>query len=113
MSQDTYFSGNGTWFGGYGGAASMAVFAAMLAAPGIVEAEPVESESRYVFPHAGSSTLSGLVEFEQAEDVELYRPRTELGRKLVELRQKAISEGMDLWDADRIAYEVRERRGEI
>jgi len=49
-------------------------------------------------------------EFEQAEDVELYRPRTELGRKLVELRQKAISEGMDLWDADRIAYEVRERK---
>ncbi|WP_290652416.1 hypothetical protein [Aquisalimonas sp.] len=112
MSQDTYLSENGTWFVGYGGAASMGVVAAMLSASSVVEAEPIETESRYVLPHAASSTLSGLVEFEQATDVEPYRPRTELGRRLVELRQQAIADGMELWDADRITQEVKERRGE-
>jgi hypothetical protein len=42
----------------------------------------------------------------------IFRPKTDLGKKLMALREKAISEGLVLWDADQIAKEVHRRRGE-
>ena len=38
--------------------------------------------------------------------------RTELGRKLRELRQQILASGQPLLDADGLDREVRERRGE-
>jgi hypothetical protein len=41
-----------------------------------------------------------------------YRPKTELGRKLMALRNQALAKGLTLLDADGIIEEVRRRRGE-
>ena len=41
-----------------------------------------------------------------------YMPRTELGRKLLALRRRAIERGMKLHDADTILASVRKNRGE-
>jgi hypothetical protein len=46
------------------------------------------------------------------EQMAIYRPRTPLGRLLLELRAKAIAAGEPLLDWDGIEREVRERRGE-
>ena len=45
--------------------------------------------------------------------VDLYQPKTELGRKLVELRRAYIEGGGKLMTQDEILAEVRGRRGEI
>jgi len=47
----------------------------------------------------------------QVEKIRLI-PRSDLGRKLLELRKRAIDEGMRLLSADEILEEVRRRRGE-
>ena len=44
--------------------------------------------------------------------VDHYRPRTELGRKLIELRRAYIESGGKLMTQDEILAEVRERRGD-
>jgi hypothetical protein len=42
-----------------------------------------------------------------------YRPRTQLGRRLWELRQQILAEGnVELLDWDGVARELAERRGE-
>jgi hypothetical protein len=41
-----------------------------------------------------------------------FKPRTNLGRKLLALRKQAIDEGMRLLSADEVLEEVRRRRGE-
>jgi len=43
--------------------------------------------------------------------VDHYQPRTELGRKLIELRRAHIESGGKLMSWDEIDAEVRERRG--
>lgn len=42
-----------------------------------------------------------------------YRPKTALGRKLMELRKAAIMRGMHLLTADEINDEIEQRRGEV
>jgi len=42
-----------------------------------------------------------------------YRPRTPLGKKLLELRMQAIQKGMKLLSEDEILNEVKRRRGEL
>ena len=44
--------------------------------------------------------------------VDHYQPRTELGRKLIELRRAYIESGGKLMTQDEILAEVRRRRGE-
>lgn len=41
-----------------------------------------------------------------------YKPRTALGKKLLELRRRIIAEGVPLLTAQGVAREVRKRRGE-
>ncbi len=41
-----------------------------------------------------------------------YKPRTALGKKLLELRRHIIAEGTPLLTAQGVAREVRKRRGE-
>lgn len=45
--------------------------------------------------------------------VDHYQPRTELGRKLIELRRAYIAGGGTLMTQDEILAEVRQRRGGI
>jgi hypothetical protein len=45
--------------------------------------------------------------------VDTYQPRTELGRKLIELRRAHVQAGGKLVNWDEIDAEVRERRGGI
>ena len=40
-----------------------------------------------------------------------WKPKTDLGRQLVELRRDYVSGGGELLDAEGIASELRERRG--
>ena len=42
-----------------------------------------------------------------------YRPKTALGKKLMDLRNQAIAKGLTLLDADEIIEEVSRRRGEV
>ena len=42
-----------------------------------------------------------------------YRPRTALGRRLLELRAKIVAAGTPLLDWDGVEREVRERRGDL
>ena len=44
---------------------------------------------------------------------EEFVPRTPLGRKLLELRNRAIQAGMRLLNADEVLEEVKRRRGEL
>ena len=44
--------------------------------------------------------------------VDHYQPRTELGRRLIELRRAYIESGGKLMTQDEILAEVRQRRGE-
>jgi hypothetical protein len=39
-----------------------------------------------------------------------YTPRTELGRQLIEIRNKAVEEGMKLYSADEILKAMEEER---
>lgn len=48
-----------------------------------------------------------------ARSVKSYAARTGLGRRLMELRQRAIDDGMQLLDADGVEAEILERRGEL
>lgn len=41
-----------------------------------------------------------------------FKPQTELGKKLLEIRQQAIAKGMQLKTTDEILAEIREDRGE-
>jgi hypothetical protein len=45
--------------------------------------------------------------------VDFYQPRTELGRKLIDLRRAYILGGGKLLSWDEVAEEVRERRGGV
>jgi hypothetical protein len=45
--------------------------------------------------------------------VDFYQPRTELGRKLIELRRAYILGGGKLLSWDEVSEEVRERRGGV
>jgi hypothetical protein len=42
-----------------------------------------------------------------------YQPRTELGRRLVELRRASIRDGGKLLSCDELDEEVRQRRGGV
>jgi len=42
-----------------------------------------------------------------------YYPKTELGKKLMTLRNQAIAKGLPLLNADEIIEEISRRRGEI
>ncbi len=43
--------------------------------------------------------------------VDTYRPRTELGRKLIALRRAYVTTGGQLLDSDALDAEIRSRRG--
>lgn len=48
-----------------------------------------------------------------AEALSSFVPKTELGKKLLEIRMRAIAKGMKLLTTDEILEEVRRRRGEL
>jgi hypothetical protein len=48
-----------------------------------------------------------------AMEVEEFTPRTPLGKKLTQLRMRAMAAGMRLLSQDEVLEEVRRRRGEV
>jgi len=67
----------------------------------------------FVFPVGRERSTNQTTEGRTTEWVGEFIPRTELGKRLVALRSKAIAAGMLLLDEDDILEEVRRRRGEI
>ena len=55
-----------------------------------------------------NATVVSLAEWESA-----YVPRTPLGKKLLALRAKAVSAGMEILSEDEVLEEVRRRRGGV
>lgn len=43
----------------------------------------------------------------------VYKPKTPLGRKLLEIRQRIVASGEPLLSLDELEREIAERRGEI
>jgi len=56
-------------------------------------------------PFEWSSSGSGTL------DTASFRPQTELGRRLWEIRKKSIANGMPLLNAEGIEREIQQRRG--
>lgn len=67
----------------------------------------------FVFPVGREQSTNQITKGRTAEWVGEFIPRTDLGKRLVALRSKAIAAGMLLLDEDEILEEVRRRRGEI
>lgn len=67
----------------------------------------------FVFPVGKERSTNQTAEGRTTEWVGGFIPRTDLGKRLVALRSKAIAAGMLLLDEDEILEEVRRRRGEI
>ena len=63
---------------------------------------------------AGSALTTAPQNFERQEDMLLdYRPRTELGEKLLALRRAYIAKGGRLLSAGELEEELRSRRGGV
>lgn len=67
----------------------------------------------FVFPVGRERSTNQTTEGRTTEWVSGFIPRTDLAKRLVALRSKAIAAGMLLLDEDEILEEVRRRRGEI
>lgn len=67
----------------------------------------------FVFPIGKEQSTNQMTEVRPAEWVGGFIPRTELGKRLVALRNKAIATGMRLLNEEEILEEVRRRRGEL
>lgn len=67
----------------------------------------------FVFPVGREQSTNQITKERTTEWVGEFVPRTDLGKRLVALRSKAIAAGMLLLDEDEILEEVRRRRGEI
>ncbi len=72
--------------------------------------EPLENEYRWVIYNPANSLTTSREYREMLYD---YRPRTELGRRLLELRRKYIAGGGRLLSEDEIEIEIRSRRGGV
>lgn len=92
--------------------------------PGVVRARVVvtvlpdvpSSWPQHASPPLLSSSEDQKVDAEQPTGdavVDSYQPRTELGRKLIELRRAHIRAGGQLLNWEEIDAEVRERRGGV
>jgi hypothetical protein len=66
----------------------------------------------FVFPVGTERSTNQTTEVRTTEWAGRFIPRTELGKRLVALRSKAIAAGMRLLDEDEVLEEIRRRRGE-
>lgn len=71
-----------------------------------------EIRSSYVLGNAGM-TIRVCTGFTGDHVVDNYRPRTELGRKLLALRRAYVTTGGQLLDGDALDAEMRLRRGSV
>ncbi|MFQ3611054.1 MAG: hypothetical protein SNJ72_06095 [Fimbriimonadales bacterium] len=67
----------------------------------------VLSHNRYTGYRSGNALTTSRVK----EMLPFYQPRTELGRRLLELRRAYISKGGRLLSVDEVEEEVHSRRG--
>lgn len=71
----------------------------------------VHKGSYYGYTNATSGTLQASTFVSSLSQKKPLMPRTDLGKKLLELRNKAIAKGMHLLDEEDILLEVQKRRG--
>lgn len=62
---------------------------------------------------ARTTSTAPLVSATTAGESSSYEPRTDLGRKLMAHRVKALRKGMELWSLDEINDYLRQQRGDI
>jgi hypothetical protein len=62
---------------------------------------------------SGSSFPVCLITARDFTEKHRYWPKTALGKKLIDLRNQAIANGLTLLNADEIIEEVSRRRGEV
>ena len=95
-----------------GNALIIAALTSTLAVPHPTKA--LSDQPRY-FSHLAEGSYKGVPL--QAASATKHRvritPKTQLGKRLNELRNKAIAKGIPLLDADEILIEVQKRRGEL
>ena len=99
------------------GTYSIAVITAMLLLPCGPNASasaipPQRPYYRYI-EASGSSFPVCQITARDFTEKPSYRPKTALGKKLMDLRNQAIAKGLTLLDADEIIEEVSRRRGEV
>jgi len=91
----------------------LGLFAGALTVSSATAFLPVLQEAKpYTIRHTSGTAYSATVVKFASPVRRQYQPKTALGKKLVALRERAISKGMQLLDANGVAAEVKERRGE-
>jgi hypothetical protein len=94
-----------------------AAITAMLLLPGVPNASaaaiPPQRPYYKAIDASGSSFPVCRITARDFTEQPSYRPKTALGKKLMELRNQAIAKGLTLLDADEIIEEVSRRRGEV
>ena len=63
-------------------------------------------------PPGNEEMIDNIREVQSQGEKIRFIPRSDLGRKLLELRKRAIDEGMRLLSEDEVLEEVRRQRGE-
>jgi hypothetical protein len=63
-------------------------------------------------PPGNEEMIDNIREVQSQVEKIRFIPRSDLGRKLLELRKRAIDEGMRLLSEDEVLEEVRRQRGE-
>jgi hypothetical protein len=63
-------------------------------------------------PPGNEEMIDNIREVQSQIEKIRFIPRSDLGRKILELRKRAIDEGMRLLSEDEVLEEVRRRRGE-
>ena len=91
------------------------VVAALTSALAVPHAADSLSDQPRYFSHfaEGSYQVVPLQATSTIEHRAPITPKTRLGKRLKELRNKAIAKGMPLLEADEILIEVQKRRGEL
>jgi len=94
-----------------------AVITAMLLLPCVpntaASAIPPQRPNYNAIEASGSSFPACRITARDFTEKPSYRPKTALGKKLMDLRNQAIAKGLTLLDADEIIEEVSRRRGEV
>jgi hypothetical protein len=84
--------------------------------PGVVRARVVVTvlpDQVNTLDRDSALVKSDDISLEKDQMEEDFNPKSELGKQLWEIRQRAIAKGMKLLSQDEILEEVRRRRGEL
>ncbi|MBS3907055.1 MAG: hypothetical protein KGZ49_08470 [Syntrophaceae bacterium] len=89
---------------------AVALLSGVLAPAPLISFEKHESYKIIVVPSV-KSQIAKIITWTDTESY--FQPRTLLGKRLLAIRNRAISKGLPLLDADEIMLELSRRRGEL